>query len=143
MFATDPDQLIPYVLKRERNLPANEQTVFHLRSLTPVEMAEVENNTLTRDPTTGHNHYPVGTNNRLALKYGLDGWSGLRAPPGYQVNGVPSNEVMPEKREEVHGGIRKVCVTDKSLGFLPSSVRSELAEAIREGNHLTREEGKG
>jgi len=106
VIAIDPHKVHDYVLKSERTLPKEQQTVFKLRCLTVSQRAEVEDNYSSID-----GRLLIGSRQMVTLRHGLAGWENMLDEAG---NKIPFNE------KEV----------EKSIAFLPHRVMGELVDAI-------------
>jgi len=121
----NPKRPIKYVLKAERELPKEEQTVCAIRGLDKDEFFEVQ----------GLIHSDgVGTANKAALIGGLAGWDNLKGGDGVAVE---------YKTTEVEG--ETICSPDNLnhiLGIDNGIAVMELIKAIRDHSALTEEDEK-
>jgi len=106
VIAIDPHKVHDYVLKSERALPKEQQTVFKLRCLTVSQRAEVDDNYTSLD-----GRLLTGTRQLTTLRLGLAGWENMLDEAG---NKIPFNE-----KEAA-----------ASIAFLPHRVMGELVDAI-------------
>ena len=119
MIILDPNQTIKYILKRDRNKPEEEQTIFYLRAMTASQYDQIID--LGADPKTK----PSEVNYKI-LRFGLLNWENLKNQSG---------EMIEAKKE---GNFIK----KESLDLLPFSVRQELIEQIMELAQLSEEAEK-
>lgn len=125
-IAVDPEKTFDYILKRERSLPIEQQTIFHLKVLTARELAGIEDNVSRINTADGSMTVKTGSTILDTLKKGLRGWENFKDAQGNAVlyrenNGVPRD--------------------DNFDRLLPAD-RRELANAITEQNRLTEEQIK-
>ena len=119
-IAIDPTVPFSYVLLCDRELPAEEQTVWTLRGLSHKERTGVEND-LARQESDGALSFRVGSQRTRILKAGILGFENLRFADG--------REVPFEKQgQEIH---------DRTLDVIPDAYLTELANAITEHGRLT------
>ncbi len=127
-IAVDPKQTFQYVLKCDRDLADEEQTVFELRGLTTAEEARVADSMITSVPGESELSLRSGTHQLTLLRAGLRGWRNLRDAAGVEV---------PFESTKGHPG----SVTDKSLDRLLPAWRTELANAVSERGEIDVVEG--
>lgn len=127
MIVQDPSQQIRYVLKNERKLPSEEQSVFLIRVLKATEQAKLEDQMTSVNINT--NIMSVGklTMELKALMIGLAGWENVKDKDGNEV------EFMVDGRGKAKS---------ENFDYLPQWARTELANAITEGNKITPEDEK-
>lgn len=133
-IALDPNRTFDYVLKCERALPREQQTTFHIRPLTAMEMRHLKNAAVSIDQLTQQARSYLGDLRWLALKAGLVGWTNFKRADG--------TDVLCEKTRQNVLGRNTECVTDACLDLLQDEWRDELAEAVQEFNTLTRDDAK-
>ena len=133
-IALDPNRTFDYVLKCDRGLPREQQSVFHIRPLSALEMRHLKNAALTIDQVTQQAHSYLGDLRYLALRAGLVGWSNFKRADGTEA-------VFERTRQNLLGRSGEV-VTDACLDLLRDEWRDELAEAVQEFNTLTRDDAK-
>lgn len=131
MIAIDPVSERRYILKAERGLPPEEQSVFILRPLTLRESNAIEDMTVGVGEGDGMT-IRSGSVRTRALEYGLIGWENVLDSKG--------NEVPFDGTRQKRGGVEFISPNSKTLERLPRSVQHELAEAITTGSDLTEEE---
>ena len=127
-IALDPKQTFDYVLKAERDLPAEQQTVFELRGLTIAQETAIADAMM--HGTAGSSDFGLrqGTTQLMSLRFGLRGWRNFKNADGVEV-----------AFETQKGAPRHV--TDACLDYLSGPDRSEIANAITERHSVTAEEG--
>lgn len=125
-----------YVLEAERELPKNEQTIFHLRPLTWRELEQVERGAkMSMDVSGGEAKKMDLETNRLKfcrsiLNYGLLGWENLLDEGG--------NEVHFEKASEKPAyGRRREFLPDEMLDCI-FPWAEELADAVSSSSKVDR-----
>lgn len=136
-IAVNPNEPFDYVLKEDRELPPEEQTIFHLRPLKHHERVKLDDMRYGMNARTSTVETPQGQIADLTLKVGLQGWKNLRDGNG---GDVPF-EQNPKTLNLLGTNLRPP--TDECLGRLHPNHVDELVEAIRDVNRLTDEEGKG
>lgn len=124
MKVVDPKTPFDYILKSERKLPDDEQSVFLLKRLSAREEANIQDRLTSRvqkgkDVETTINS---GTYILQTLKAGLVGWSKV-----YNDEGIVLFDADSKKKEAM-------------IDYLPSEVRDELFSAIRQQVEVTEEE---
>lgn len=119
--AVDPNRTFDYVLKEDRELPAEQQTVFKLKVLSARELAGLEDSVSVMDKD-GNWQVKVGTKVLEILRLGLKGWKNLWR----------TSEIT----EPFKG------IGDESLDLLRPEWRRELADAITEQTNLSEGEVK-
>lgn len=127
-IALDPKSTFPYVLKDDRELPKEQQTVFQLRGLTVSEEATVTDSMILAHGGVEELSVRAGTHQLTVLRYGLKGWSNFKNADGADV------------AFEVEKGHPR-CVTDACLDRLLPKYRAELSSAILERGVITEDEG--
>lgn len=131
VIALDPESTFEYVLRDDRKLPDEQQTVWLLRPMTAREYAEIENRSMRMDSKTNEAIFSSGTTTLSILKAGLAGVRNLvndrgePVPFATKVNGRNGN------REEVR---------DEFLDKIHPRHLKELANAITERGQLTEED---
>lgn len=123
MIALDPRAgtgSFDYVLKRDRELPKEQQTTWHLRALTESEWARVLDLVYVG---TGEEPAGVATVSIETLRRGLVGATNLLGPDG---------KPLPVAEMIAAGG-----VTDEVLSRIPWSARLELATQIEAGTRVS------
>lgn len=119
MITIDVNREIRYVLKSERELEAEAQSVFLLKCLSATEAAELEDRNATVDMKS---NMMLMSNASIALdvlRRGLKGWENVRNSDGELV----------EFRTDNKGRVR-----NDVLDMIPPAIRRELANAITTGN---------
>ncbi|MFH0907798.1 MAG: hypothetical protein V1929_03420 [bacterium] len=129
-IAYDPDNFFDYVLERERKLPPDEQTIWHLKTLSAREMAAVENS--WQHKVSADEETPKGKNVSMnmnrgtmiveLLRRGLCGWDNLLDRKGKPVAFIPGEK----------GGFCNA----KNIDRVDPTDRHELAGAIEAGGKL-------
>ena len=122
-IALDPGQVFSYILKEERKLASENQTVFKLRCLSSKESAKIEDSFATKvNLETGDVQVKSGMKTYELLQLGLIGWDNFKGNDGKTV---------------------AFDVDDKArLDRLRPAWRRELADAIMEQNILTEKDRK-
>lgn len=121
-----------YVLKAERDLPREQQTIFKCKYLTVDEMAEVEDALGSFDSSTNEMRVKVGSQVVKILRLGLVGWLNFKHPDGTEAQFVIATN-----------GKTKGSPTNATLDMLSPADRRELANAITESNRVSEtEKGK-
>lgn len=135
VIARSVSETFPYVCEDDRKLPVEQQTTFHLRRLPATVGMALDN--LHEATAAGQVTLRVGDQRIVTLQAGLAGWENLNDSSGQPV------------MFESHRGVRSVYgITIKDpakvemIDLLPEDVAEELAEAIRKGNTLTRDDAK-
>jgi len=133
-----PGEEYEYVLAEDRSKDDDDptRTVFQLRTLTSREATKLEDFAGNYDPNAGDVRMTFGTNSMLALQAGLCGWRNYLDGDGNAIPFVSTGKQLNILGKNVDPP------TDATLGRLTAAHRQELAEAIREGNRLTKEEKK-
>ena len=129
----DPKCEIRFIAEDDRELPAEQQTVFLIRSLSARQQADVQNNSITVSNQGGGDmdtEVKTGEWAISVLNYGLTGWENF--PPG-------EDKDLPFR---ANGAGQKRKVSDDTLSRIPTGVRSELAAAIWDGTDLADKEAK-
>lgn len=113
-IALDPKRIERYVLKCDRELPVEKQTVWLLRPLKVREMAAVKNEALVMDQKTQELRSHSGTSELTIVQRGLVGVENFKDADGVDVKFLLS------------GGV----VADAFLDRLANDWRVELSNAI-------------
>lgn len=132
VIAVSTEDRFRYVCQAERGLPAEEQTVFLLRSLTSKELALLDDGIPQVQQGTDLVNVSVGSMLHKALRAGLTGWENLLDAKGQAVE--------PEFERCNLLGRNGEFLKEKSLDRLPREVRKELGNAIYNGSFLTEED---
>jgi hypothetical protein len=136
MIALDPASTRRYVLRDERGLPPEEQSVFLLRTLSVRELAQIEDRAagVSHGGEDGEQMIAVrsGSTRLEALRFGLVGWERVFDSKG--------GEVPFRGTKQKRNGVDFVQPDDETLGRIPPKYRLELAEEITEGSRLTQAE---
>lgn len=133
MIPVDPETVVPYVPRADREKPEAEQSVFLIRPLTHREDSAIQakfGGFFTS--AAGEMRLPGNSGLRAAavISCGLVGWRNF--PPGSGEN-HGFTVTKPGKREDAMS--RELA--DYSLSLLPAAFRVELANAISDGLGLT------
>lgn len=136
VIALTPRTRHPYVLRRERGLPAEQRTTFFLRTLTIEERAALMDVSSSYDQEERTIRVPAGTQALSTVRAGLLGWQNLKDEKGADV----TFETGPERA--VLGGHKVAPPTDACLDRLPLDVLLELANAIRDASTLSDDDAK-
>lgn len=120
-IAVDPNRTFDYILKEDRDLPAEQQTVFKLKVLSARELARLEDSVSVMDKD-GNWQVKVGTKALEILSCGIKGWENLRNRAGIF---IPFSGIM-----------------DNNFDLLRPEWRRELADAITEQANLSEDERK-
>ena len=141
---TAPGETWDFVCEAERDLPAEEQTIFRLKSLDADAGAHIQNEGIgaTTDPKAAEGdgvgevemRMRTGTVLLTTLRLGLDDVLGLRDKAGQPVP-------MPKESRRIARRARLV-PTLKFLDGLPSEVRDEVATEISNRNTFTETDAK-
>lgn len=125
---------VPYVLRRERELPREQQTTFHLRALTNSQrFSLLDMNTVQG----GSASLRGGTMAQTALRIGLAGWDNLADENGSQV----AYAATPGKTL-IHGVTADLPATEDTINRLPWEAAEELVDAIMNGMTLDQVDAK-
>ena len=127
-IALDPRATFDYVLKEDRELPEEQQTVFELRPLTVSEEARVADSMIASVPGQDEMSIKSGSYQLQILRCGLRGWRNFKNAKGADV-----------AFDVTKGNHRHV--TDDSLDRLSYANRNELTNAITEHSAVSEEEG--
>lgn len=123
-IAVSLDETRRYVLKCDRDLPPDEQTVFIIGTLTSAQAARINDRILQIDTDQGSAVQPqMGTAFRLACAYGVHDWENFRDAKG--------NDVRPRR---IGSGSRRM-LSDESLDRIRPWM-AELFGAVMEHNDL-------
>jgi len=76
-IAIEPGRIVDYVLKNDRKLPKEQQTVFKIKVLTARELAQIEDSYSTID-MDGQFHFKTGTRTLAILDVAVTGWENLK-----------------------------------------------------------------
>lgn len=130
VIAIDPKGFEPYVCQSDRKLPAEQQTLFRLRTLNARDSGHVKQAAIAVFGGGKTN----GTLELDVIRLGLAGWSNLSDADG--------NAIEFEVETQTVFGNRRSVVSDDCLDRLPSFVRAELMAYLleRELQGLTEEE---
>lgn len=120
-IAVDPNRTFDYVLKEDRDLPPEQQTVFKLKVLSARELARLEDSVSVMDKD-GNWQVKVGTKTLEILSCGLRRWDNFRDRNGNLITFVGS--------------------MDDNFDRLRPEWRRELADAITEQANLSEDERK-
>ncbi len=124
----------PYVLKCDRDLPPDQQTVFQLRPLTNAQrFSLLDMNSVQGGSTTLRG----GTMAQTALRIGLAGWENLT-----NENDAVVPYVAHQGKVMVHGVAAESPATEETMNRLPWEAVEELADAIMNGLQLTQDDAK-
>lgn len=124
-----------YILKEERDLPTEEQTIFYLRPLKYKEREDLSNNSITslvntsgpmndRQAMMRHN---IGTQARMCIDKGLVRVENLKDHEGKDL--AYTSDMPARARENV-------------LDLMPPSMTQELADEIQKLSGLTKDDEK-
>lgn len=132
MKAIDPNATRDYIPFCDREAPANEQTIFELRPLTPREDRLLDNTMTLRDGDLAPN---LGDQHALALHLGLVGVRNFFDATGKDVK-------ITREHTKIHGFVSPI--RDSVLALIPKEVRLELAREIIDGagEYLNEDERK-
>jgi hypothetical protein len=134
MLARSPKQSVRFVLPEERELPANEQTVFLLRPLSVLEDQVLRDSFVL--VTKSGPVMQAGAMRVALLRAGLVGWENLRDEVGAE---VPFQVI--EKPAHVLG--RKVRhISDESIDRLDDGTIDVLTKAIDDLRQVSRDDAK-
>lgn len=129
------DESFPYVIKAERDLPQEQQTVFLLRPL-PASVGMALDN-LHEASSSGQVTLRVGDQRVVTLRAGLVGWRNLNDAKG---NPVEFSALHGER--PVMGIVVKNPARPEMVDLLPEVVAEELATAIRTFSSFTKDDAK-
>lgn len=124
VIATDPARAWKYVLKADRELPEEQQTVWNMRTLSQRAMMRIVDRLrfdISADEATVGG---IGTQSLEIVRDGLTGWEHLCDTGGQE---VPA---------ELRGGV----LSDACLSRVPSMCILELAIEIERGGTLQTED---
>lgn len=117
-----------YVLESESG--SDSPSTFQIRRLTARERAALEDMEATAD-TTGQISLTTGKANYTACRVGIEGWDGIPDLP-YETETAATDILRCGKPRHL--------VTDECLDALPMDVIRELAQVVRDGQHLTNDQ---
>lgn len=125
MIACDVNETKEYVLKEERELPEDQQTVFELRVLDLAIREMIENEEVGGRQNEDETEIAVrsGAVRSLRLKHGIRGWRNMRSRSGDE---VPCTKTREHGRE----------VLNQSALTAIMHKRAELAKAVADFNGL-------
>jgi hypothetical protein len=126
VIARDPSRLIDYVLKEDRGLPKEKQTVWKLRHLLNRERAPIEDS-IAKMSKDGSYSFKAGSYPVDICKMGLRGWDNFQLPDGTLAQPEFTNSGM---------------LKEKCLDLLKPAWIAELADVITEKNLVSEEEEK-
>lgn len=129
VIALTPSERMTVVLPADQKLEPGHpnRTEFYVRSLSAPQRTAMIN---------AANTEPAGTVAYKTLRAALVGWANLRDGDG---NEVPFET---EEKEVVCFGSSVRPPTDETLNRLPTSAYFDLANAIADGQHMTRDDAK-
>ena len=124
-----------YVLQRERKLPKEEQTVFHLRKLSARERFKLEDETGSMDQRGSFTAH-VGWVTEQSLLAGLLGWTNMKGekPGDPDVEFKKSSKMLNVLSRDTYPPAPEM------LDLLHPNDATELANAIQAGASLSVEE---
>lgn len=125
-----------FVLEADRALPPEQQTVFHLRSLSQATMMAIEN-LMTIDPSMATMSLRSGDQKLLVLRAGLAGWTRFMDADGVEV----PFRAEPGRRSVFGTSIDSPAAME-CIERLRTSDAREIADAIILGNQLTKTDVK-
>lgn len=133
MIVVNPGQTRRYVLKEERELPVDKQSVFLLRPLTLAESSKLED--MAVGIGAGNNVTVNSGSVRIqALRFGLAGWENVVDASG---NAVEFRSTTKKER-----GVEIVQPDDSIIAMIPPKARLELAEEITNGGSIDEDDAK-
>lgn len=136
VIAIDPKEEFDYVLKADRELPEEQQTVFKLRPLSHTQRTKLQDMEYRWERGTDVISMPQGSMSHQILQCGLAGWTNLRDAEGNEIE-FRTGKVVNVLGKNVSP------VADACLDRLHPADLQELAQAIGEVQRVTVEEGKG
>lgn len=132
-IALSPERRFRYILEEDRELPADQQTVWWLRVLTQKERDRLLKDTAN---VKGANRSPVPVM-ADTLRCGLDGWDNFRDAEG---SDTPFEAVSPS---DGHAWIKRPAIpSDATLDNIPYGYWTELFEAIINSSQLREDDVK-
>lgn len=126
VFAIDPSQPFDYVLKCDRELPHEEQTVWELKPLDVREAAQIEDGAVLFNSDGQEAKVASGSTTIKILQLGLKGVRNFRNRDGSEVQFTTAK--------------KGTVVSDTFLSRIGPEHRRELANAITEAAHLSEDE---
>lgn len=129
-IARSKKEVIRYVLRDDRELPKEQQTVFLLRPLSNVQVASIDA-MVDIDLSGTHARVPAGQQRLVALKAGLAGWEGY-----LDEQGTPVAFAVQRGVRSIHGIECQDPPSDATLAWLAAEHWTELADAIRDASRL-------
>lgn len=126
-IALTPEKRFDYVLKADRELPPEQQTIWHLRALTVNERDKIVGQ-LTHAAKFGKEGFVAAKAD--AIRCGLDGWTNFADANGNQAQfegAAPKGPALWIRRQ--------VVITEGCLELIPYEYWDELADAIIECQH--------
>ena len=138
LHAIQPGSTFEYVPKECQDLEDDdpERVVFEIKHLTVSELAEVEDSIGAYDREDDTMKMKVGSQTLVALRRGLRGWRNFSFSDGTE---APFKTNLISKRRGKERTTEPE-PTDETLGMIPSPIRTELMNAITEGNRVSEEE---
>lgn len=127
-IAISPRDEIEYVLRDERKLPVEQQTIWLLKPLTAHQRYRL------KDVMEGG--AKVGSAHLAAMRAGLRGWRNFRDESGAEAPFEKESHVSDVLGRKVHAP------TMDTLGLIPADAENELVEAIVASNALTVDDAK-
>ena len=132
LYALPEQKTFDYVLKCQRDEIKEDQVIWHLKRLTSSEEENLENELASS--VEGNINMMLGTQNRLALEFGLESVSNF-----YEREG--SEELKVERKSQKLKGLY-FPLKETFLSKISKEHRQELSRAIQEGNAFEEEDVK-
>lgn len=126
-IATTPNGRFRYVLEKDRTLPADQQTVWLLRTMNQVARRHFLNFIAQN---------LVGDAYERALQVGLLGWENLRDADGNEVEFITEGKTLNALGCDVNPPTRQ------TLGRISTADQIELIDAMQTHNKLTADDAK-
>lgn len=109
-IAVDPNKIVPYVLKEDRHLPPDQQTIWKTKILTARQHAHLQDYAVQANSTDSSMFVKSGSTVLETIKMGLYGWENFKDENGKEVewrikDGIPLDEnfdrMQPRWRQEI------------------------------------------
>lgn len=133
MITLDPNSTREYVLRDDRSLPPEEQSVFLLRPLTLAQQTAIKD-AMASVNASQDIKINAGTQELHALRFGLAGWRNVRDSKG--------NQEEAKGTTSKRNGVDFFTLDDTTIEKIPPKYRAELAEEITNGSGLSGDEAK-
>lgn len=123
-IALDPGNTWDYVLKSDRKLPVEQQTTWHLRTLSQRGMMQIVDHMSFRSDGEHVSTTGIGTQSLDIVADGIVGWTNLLDTGG----------------QPILAEVRNGRLTEESLSRIPTNAILELALSIESGARMTEDD---